>query len=414
MEKSTVSKSSDQINGKAGNKAKHWTFTIINPNDAHISKFEDIKEFTSYWIYGKEICPTTGTPHLQCYLVGKKQITLPTMRKWFGTNEGNTYLVSHGSPKDNYEYCSKDGKFVEYGTLPEERGKAGGDATKKKWEEIAKNAKEGNLTKICEENPKEFITSYRTLKQIKFDFQVAPQALEAPCGEWIYGDSGVGKSRTARTENPNAYIKAMNKWWDNYEHQDVVIIEDMSPAFGQSMEYFMKIWPDCYPFPAEIKNHITNIRPKKVVVTSQYNPGEIWNGQALEAILRRFKLRHLLWIKNKPMIDLTKKSNPKIKKHDKPFMKEKAPKKYCKGKVVNNTQTQPKITNLKPTSFQDQLEWICSPSKFDPIDDLVDCAEVEACMDGSEDLLATSSSTTTTESYSLNEDESTSSSDLSF
>jgi len=364
MQPSTVSNSSPST-GQNGTKAKHWTFTIINPNDAHISKFEDIKEFTQYWIYGREVAPTTGTPHLQCYLVGKKQITLPTMRRWFGTNDGSTFAVSMGTPEQNKVYCSKDGDFVEWGTLPEARSKAGGEATKKKWETIAKNAKEGKLDVICEENPKEFVSNYRTLKQIGFDFQAKPANLKEPCGEWIFGETGIGKSFTARKENPDAYIKPMNKWWDHYNNEAVVIIEDMSPNYGQSMEYFMKIWPDCYAFPAEIKNHIVSIRPTKIVVTSQYHPKDIWTGEALDAILRRFKLREIIKVKPAAKFDFSKKvlTQKPIKKHDKPFLKTPSKFKHKNGKIVPNLTEQKKITHYV-NDAQD-------------IDELIDCAEIE-------------------------------------
>lgn len=56
----------------------------------------------------------------------------------------------------------------------------------------------------------------------------------------------------------------------------------------------LKIWADRYPFTAEIKCDSTMLRPKKIVVTSNYHPSEIWPDRStLEPLLRRFKLRHM-------------------------------------------------------------------------------------------------------------------------
>lgn len=341
---------SDKPSGNLhGHKGKHWSFTLIGHDDAYIRKFEDIKEFTTYWVYGKEICPTTKTPHLQCYLVGIKQITRPTMRRWFGDN-GSTYAVSFGTPTQNRNYCTKDGDFKEFGMLPQDRSQAGGQSTKDKWVEIVHLSKTKQHVTLLEEHPREFLVHYKNIKQIGFDFSPIPPDLEVPCGEWIYGKTGVGKSYTARKENPGAYIKPMNKWWDFYSGQDCVIIDDMSPDYGKSMEYFFKIWPDCYSFPAEIKNHIVPIRPKKIVVTSQYHPRDIWANEAYDAISRRFHIREIIEMQKNDVYTLkSKKINEikkKVKKHDKPYMKTPAPKRYINGHVIDNKVKQPKI-NIK-------------------------------------------------------------------
>lgn len=88
-------------------------------------------------------------------------------------------------------------------------------------------------------------------------------------------------------------MKLPNKWWDGYQRQPNVIIDDFDKCH-MVLGYHLKIWADRYAFAAEVKGSTILIRPLKIVVTSNYHPKEIWGEtpNTLDPILRRFKIVH--------------------------------------------------------------------------------------------------------------------------
>lgn len=159
------------------------------------------------------------------------------------------------------------------------------------WKRVKQLAKEGKLEDIPEDI---YIRFYRTLKTIKRDFMVAPANLENVCGVWIHGPPGVGKSHKARQDYPNAYLKPCNKWWDGYQEHENVILDDFDKNH-ECLGHHLKIWTDKYSFIAETKGGAMQIRPKKVVVTSNYTIDQIFgtDGVLTAALQRRF---HVIYV----------------------------------------------------------------------------------------------------------------------
>ena len=121
--------------------------------------------------------------------------------------------------------------------------------------------------------------------------------LEKPCGIWIYGLPGIGKSfdirRYCRDKGLGLYDKAHNKWWDGYSTEEVVIMDDVHPSDRSWITKFLKTWADAYPFKAETKGGSIMIRPKWLIVTSNFEIHEFAERmQDIEALHRRYEFFH--------------------------------------------------------------------------------------------------------------------------
>lgn len=234
--------------------------------------------------YGKEV-GALGTPHLQGWVTFKNARQFNSVRKKL---KGCHVEIMKSRLEVNREYCRKEGDYTERGDIPITQ-KQKGDMEKERWANILSLAKKGEIEEI---EPRVVIAHYRTLKKIADDYKPPPTSMDHLDNKWFYGPSGTGKSRKARTDYPGAYIKLNNKWWDGYDDQKVVIIEDLD-KYDVALGGHLKRWCDHYPFPAEYKGGVKEIRPKTIIVTSNYHITEIWEDEnTTEPLLRRFHVTH--------------------------------------------------------------------------------------------------------------------------
>ncbi|KAH3697454.1 hypothetical protein DPMN_084956 [Dreissena polymorpha] len=92
---------------------KNWCFTLNNYTEA---EYKDIRDYEcGYLIVGEERGAEQGTPHLQGYIQLSKKMRLSTLKKKF--NARAHYQIAKGSARDNYVYCTKEGRFFEKGVM---------------------------------------------------------------------------------------------------------------------------------------------------------------------------------------------------------------------------------------------------------------------------------------------------------
>lgn len=262
-------------------KVRTWLCTLNNPT----LTLEEVHQKTgAAYTVGQLEQGSNGTLHLQFVQNFKNPVRLAHYKKTLAMAHCEPVVVDNGVDK----YCMKDETRVEgpwqYGEKPMQRN------SRKDWEQVYLKAKTGRL----EEIPADIrVRCYSQLKKIEKDHLVMQDASDVR-GVWIYGQSGYGKSRMARRDYPDAYPKLCNKWWDGYQNQKNVIMDDIGlehRVLGQQL----KIWADRYGCILENKGGAMSSAYEKFVVTSQYSIDEIFSGdeKTIEALKRRFKVIHL-------------------------------------------------------------------------------------------------------------------------
>lgn len=258
-----------------------WCFTVNNPKDTDHVTLSTLD--CKYMIYAEETAPTTGTLHLQGYVVLSSPCRLSKMKKILPP--GTHIEAAKGTTEQNIEYCSKEGWPVEYGTRPKTRAQIGEDNAAR-YADAIQAAKEGRMDDI----PPDLRTKhYNTYKNIAKDYMPKPDSLAQTCGLWIYGPTGTGKTHAVVTAFPDRYMKPLNKWWDGYQGEDVVHLDEIAPSHAQWIAPYLKKWADKWPFDAESKGSAAQLRPEKIIVTSNYSIDQmVFAEEDLDAIKRRY------------------------------------------------------------------------------------------------------------------------------
>ncbi len=262
-------------------KSKHWCFTINNPREGYAIYDPHIMQ---YMILGQERGLRTGTPHYQGYVCFDIRKRLAGVKKVFP----HAHLERmRGTVEQAVEYCKKEGNYREHGVKP----KCANTMLQEKWDQAYYNARLGHFDAI----PKGMlIRNYHALKRVEQDNPIRPNTLPTRDNVWIVAPSGYGKSTYARRHYPDFYDKAPNKWFVGYKGEETVLCDDFGPKQCEYLGWYIKRWADVFPFPMETKGGGKLIRPKHIIVTSQYTIGEcFFDILTREAIENRFTVLEL-------------------------------------------------------------------------------------------------------------------------
>lgn len=101
--------------------SRAFCFTWNNPTAASLLTLADIADspLCQYLVFGRETAPTTGTVHLQGYVAFSSRRRFDVVCALLTPAHVE---IARGSAQVNRTYCTKDGDFVEHGSIPTDLG----------------------------------------------------------------------------------------------------------------------------------------------------------------------------------------------------------------------------------------------------------------------------------------------------
>lgn len=279
-------------NSKMKQRSRGWCFTIFNYEEEYDNIIRKLNKNSTYYIIGKEICPTTGNKHLQGYAYYKNAITGKSMLSKLTPTA--SIERANGTAQQNYDYCSKEMDFIEHGEMPKQGERV--DLIT-----LANQIKEGKkkVNDLAMENPYTYHCYGRTLEKIENITINKNFRKHMTKGIWLYGPTGVGKSHIAfnnfgEYDESTHYTHPSNdgKWWDGYTGQKIVIINDFRAniPFSDLLQLVDK-WP--YKVPRRFVGPI-QFTSEIVIITSSMHPRNAYNNIAqtddIGQLYRRFDI----------------------------------------------------------------------------------------------------------------------------
>lgn len=237
--------------------------------------------------------------HLHVYLKTKNPVDIREP-SFLDVGEAHGNYQGCRSNRAVMKYVTKDGEYItniDLEAVEEAR------QTKKA---IGKRLMTGtSLSAMTQEDPS-LIFGYKRLKVdlLEFRLDTYQKKLRTVKAFWLWGPTGTGKShRALAMMGETYYMKAgHNKWWDGYEGQKNVWIDELPLEAAVWNMNYMKRWSDKYPCMVEVKNSTAYLEVELLVVTAQHSirqfygrsfPGEpekaSMNERDIEALERRFE-----------------------------------------------------------------------------------------------------------------------------
>lgn len=259
---------------------KQYVFTYNNYTPAGEAALKEwLKLRTKYAIFGHEIAPSTGTPHLQGYFSLHKQARITTIINQLAPHGIKPRLeAAKGDAQSNYAYCTKADphNYFEHGERRLALSGSRNDITA-----ATDELKTKDLATVAFEKPEVFVKFSSGLGKWKSLWDSQQQPEERDITVTVYwGKGGTGKTQKAMIDARRLGIETyflnqpngQSLFWDNLQSQKGLILDDF---YGWLKPHELFRILDIYKYQVNVKGSTAIAKWTHVWITSN-NPPEQW------------------------------------------------------------------------------------------------------------------------------------------
>lgn len=256
---------------------RNITFTSFEENAPDFNE-----TYYRYMIYGEEICPESGKKHWQGYIELGCQLTFNQVKNILPKEYH--FEVAKGDVTANRAYCSKDGKYKEFGS-PKSQGERN-DLKRVNNYILNDNAK---MSEVAMAYPNQFMKYHAGIgKLIEMREKATCKSRDVEV-HVLVGPTRCGKTRFVYEESEDLYDLICEKgetlWFDGYEGETDLLLDE----FRGGCDYAVLLrLLDRYPMRLRVKGGHTYAKWNRVYITSNLRPEAWFEHKDISALKARF------------------------------------------------------------------------------------------------------------------------------
>lgn len=292
-------------------------FTLNNYTAAEVNQIRKaMEEDFQYGVFGYELAPGTGTPHLQGYMHFKNPRAPSGVNKIPGFGRAALFFCDK-SEQANIKYCkkkeSKDpSKPVPWEEFhPENADLPDQNPNKQHLRDVAMKIRHDGpkaMAGIIDEHPEMYVRHHRGFQALAT--AVAPKRhLSAPpkC-VYAFGPPGSGKStfihelaeaESTATGESIYYWGANWPWGDGYCDEKIIVIDDIRDRDFKGCAIpvaFMTKMIDRFPHMIQTKGGHVQFQGTSFYMSSVMHPADMWNKDVNDPVTQFLRRITDLWI----------------------------------------------------------------------------------------------------------------------
>lgn len=208
-----------------------------------------------YICFGEEVAPSTGRKHWQGFAIFKRTCRFKKAKLWIGAGDDTHIECRKGTRDEARQYCAKEGSFEEWGI----------------YEGVTKDDLfHWDIDKLKAEYPAFYCRYWKGLYLLNID--KGPKWRDVSV-TWLWGVAGCGKTRYVMEMN-NVYKCDDLRWWDGYEGEYILLIDDVDIDDFSARKKMLNIL-DGYRLRLETKGSHTYAKWGLVFITSNWDPSDL-------------------------------------------------------------------------------------------------------------------------------------------